>query len=51
MGLFLQSDRYRDWVTVYEFHEYEGGRLDYPFTIIDIPRFHGSKKRILSKNT
>lgn len=31
MGLFLQSDRYRDWVTVYEFHEYEGGRLDYPF--------------------
>lgn len=44
MGLCLQSDRYRDWVTVYEFHEYEGGRLDYPFTIIDIPRFHGSKK-------
>lgn len=35
---------YEDWVTVYEFHEYTGGRLDYPLTIIDVPRFHGSKK-------
>lgn len=41
---YLQNDLYHEWVTVYEFHEYEGGRLEYPFTIIDIPRFHGSKK-------
>lgn len=42
--LTVKRDLYQDWVTVYEFHEYEGGRLDYPFTIIDIPRFQGSKK-------
>lgn len=42
--LTVKNDLYKDWVTVYEFHEYEGGRLDHPFTIIDIPRFHGSKK-------
>lgn len=40
---------YQDWVTVYEFHEYTGGRLDYPFTIIDVPRFHGSKKEYFQR--
>lgn len=35
---------YQDWVTLYDFQEYEGGRVGYPFTIIDVPRHHGSKK-------
>lgn len=36
---------YQDWVTVFEFQEYEGGKLDYPLTIIDIPRIRGSKQK------
>lgn len=44
---FLQSDQYQDWVTVYEFQEYEGGNLGYPLTIIDIPRINGSKGKYI----
>lgn len=29
---------------MYQFFEYEGGRLDVPLTLIDIPRMHGTKK-------
>lgn len=31
-------------MTVYNFQEYAGGRLDFPLTVIDIPRLRGSKK-------
>lgn len=46
MKLFFQS-KYQDWITVFEFQEFEGGRLDYPLTIIDIPRSHGSVRKHL----
>lgn len=40
---------YHDWVTVYEFQEYKGGRIGYPFTIIDVPRSHLSGKEDILK--
>lgn len=47
--LTRKSDMYQDWVTLYDFKEYEGGRLGYPLTIIDVPRYHGSKKEYFEK--
>lgn len=41
------SKLYEDWVTMYEFQEYEGGNLGYPLTIIDIPRINGSKGKYI----
>lgn len=43
----LQSDLYQDWVTVYDFQEYEGGNLGFPLSIIDIPRIHGSTRKYI----
>lgn len=47
--LTRKSDIYQNWVTLYEFQEYKGGRLGYPLTIIDVPRYHGSKKEYFEK--
>lgn len=41
------QSKYQDWITMFEFQEFEGGRLDYPLTIIDIPRSHGSVRKHL----
>ncbi|XP_061169377.1 uncharacterized protein LOC133178672 [Saccostrea echinata] len=32
-----------DWIKIYQFDEFEGGRITFPITIIDIPRFCSSR--------
>lgn len=48
-NIFLQIGPYQDWVTVYEFQEYTGGRIGYPLTIVDIPRSNFSSKEDILK--